>query len=159
MPFITPELADSQVHADGVDVSMLEVYARAAERAAMEFLNRRVYETTEALNAARDALPAALASADTAYDAAREAANALTGSARCAALDAARAARDAALEEARATYAGIVITEDILSAMLLILGHLYRNREEVITGQGAAAVQLPMGAHSLLWPHRVGLGV
>lgn len=55
--------------------------------------------------------------------------------------------------------APMVVTKSIIAAILLIAGHLYRTREDVQTGQGAAAVQIPMGAHSLLWPYRVGLGV
>lgn len=69
---------------------------------------------------------------------------------------------DAMAEAVLAGDAGddpMVITRPILAAILLILGHLYRTREDVQTGQGAAAVQIPMGAHSLLWPYRVGLGV
>lgn len=39
-------------------------------------------------------------------------------------------------------------------AILLLVGHLYENREDVIaTGVTAAAV--PMGAKTLLWPYRV----
>lgn len=53
----------------------------------------------------------------------------------------------------------MVVNDAIKAAILLILGHLWRNREDVVTGQGAAAVQLPLGARTLLFPHRVGLGV
>jgi hypothetical protein len=50
----------------------------------------------------------------------------------------------------------IVVNDAIRAAVLLITGHLFRNREDVA---GDAAHQLPSGAHSLLWPHRCGLGV
>ncbi|URL59618.1 phage gp6-like head-tail connector protein [Luteibacter flocculans] len=53
----------------------------------------------------------------------------------------------------------MVVTPVVKAAALLILGHLYRNREEVVMGDSAAAAQLPVGATTLLWPHRVGLGV
>lgn len=159
MPLITPEQAAMQTHADGVDADMLALWSGAAERAAMNFLNRRVFADAAELAAAVALVSAALTEADAAYELAREAAEEMDGSARCAALRAACALREVAVEEARATYAGIVVTDDVLSAMLLILGHLYRNREAVVTGQGAAAVELPMGAHSLLWPYRIGLGV
>jgi hypothetical protein len=53
----------------------------------------------------------------------------------------------------------MVVTPVVVAAVLLILGHLYRNREEVVIGDSAAAAQLPVGATSLLWPHRIGLGV
>ncbi|WP_036114480.1 MULTISPECIES: head-tail connector protein [Luteibacter] len=53
----------------------------------------------------------------------------------------------------------MVVNDAIKAAVLLIFGHLYRNREDVITGASAAAVVIPMGSRTLLWPHRVGLGV
>lgn len=45
----------------------------------------------------------------------------------------------------------------VIQAMLLTVGHLYANREDVVVG--ASAVDLPQGARALLWPHRIGLGV
>lgn len=47
---------------------------------------------------------------------------------------------------------GIHTNEVINSAALLILGHLYANREEVITGN-VSAVQIPVGADWLLTPY------
>jgi hypothetical protein len=52
----------------------------------------------------------------------------------------------------------ILVNDSIRAAVLLMLGHLYRTREDV-QGSGGATVQVPMGAHSLLWPYRIGLGV
>jgi hypothetical protein len=43
------------------------------------------------------------------------------------------------------------------SACLLILGHLYANREDVVTG--TIATELPRGSQALLTPYRVGWGV
>jgi len=43
----------------------------------------------------------------------------------------------------------------LIAAMKLLLGHFYENRQEVITGLRAAAVQIPMAAKSLLWANRV----
>lgn len=39
-------------------------------------------------------------------------------------------------------------------AMLLIIGHLFENREEVVIGSGLTASQLPMGVSNLLAPTR-----
>lgn len=50
----------------------------------------------------------------------------------------------------------MVVNAAVRAAILLILGHLYANREDVVS---TAVNKLPMGAHSLLYPHRVGLGV
>lgn len=43
------------------------------------------------------------------------------------------------------------------SACLLILGHLYANREDVVTG--TIATDLPRGSQALLTPYRVGWGI
>ncbi|WP_296187886.1 head-tail connector protein [Pseudomonas sp. UBA1879] len=51
----------------------------------------------------------------------------------------------------------IVINPSVRAACLLILGHLYANREDVVVGGGAG--EIPMGSRSLLTPYRVGLGV
>ena len=50
----------------------------------------------------------------------------------------------------------MVVNAAIKSAILLILGHLYANREEVVPG---SVTKVPFGAHALLQPYRVGLGV
>ena len=52
---------------------------------------------------------------------------------------------------------GMLSTGTTDAAILLLLGHLYANREEVTAGVSLA--QLPMGFHALLQPFRVGLGV
>lgn len=52
----------------------------------------------------------------------------------------------------------MLVNDSIRAAVLLLLGHLYRTREEV-QGSDGATVQVPLGAHSLLWPYRIGLGV
>lgn len=45
------------------------------------------------------------------------------------------------------------IPEPIRAAILLLLGHLYENREAVIVGQAPA--ELPLGVDALLYPYRV----
>jgi Phage gp6-like head-tail connector protein len=51
----------------------------------------------------------------------------------------------------------IVINASIKAACLLIVGHLFANREDVATGVSAA--EIPMGSRSLLMPYRVKMGV
>jgi hypothetical protein len=66
------------------------------------------------------------------------------------------------LELAEAVKQGIagqhplVVTDAILAAMLLILGHLYMNREDVVIG--VAPMELPMNSRYLLAPYRAGMG-
>ena len=45
------------------------------------------------------------------------------------------------------------VPQNIKAAILLLLGHLYENREAVIVGQ--TAVAMPMGVEALLWKNRV----
>jgi hypothetical protein len=51
----------------------------------------------------------------------------------------------------------MVVDDLIRSAVLLVAGHLYANREEVITG--TIATRMPVGAEYLLMPHRKCMGV
>lgn len=51
----------------------------------------------------------------------------------------------------------LVANPPFTAAVLLIVAHLYDNRQEVVTG--TIATQVPFGAEKILWPYRVGLGV
>lgn len=44
------------------------------------------------------------------------------------------------------------LTPDVEQAILLLVGHWYANREEVVIG--ASASQLPMGVAALLWTRK-----
>jgi hypothetical protein len=48
---------------------------------------------------------------------------------------------------------GIVINPAVQAALLLIVGHLYANREDVVVGASVSA--LPHGADCLLQPYKV----
>jgi len=113
MRLITIEQARQHCRADSADDAMLELYGGAAEEAAQEFLNRKVFP-----------------------DAASMAAAVLAGTAGC---------------------DPIVVTDAIRAAVLLTLGHLYANRENVVTG--TIVSEMKEGTRSLLWPYRIGLGV
>lgn len=49
--------------------------------------------------------------------------------------------------------AATAVPDDIKSAILLMVGHLYEHREDVIIG--VSAVPVPRGANDLLWPRRI----
>jgi hypothetical protein len=51
----------------------------------------------------------------------------------------------------------ILVDDAICAAVLLIFGHLYTNREDVVVGVTVA--QLPRGAQSLLQPKRINMGI
>lgn len=112
MCLVTMEQARHHCRTDPEDDSQLTLYVSAAEQAAEDFLNRRVYADADALAAA--------------------------------------------VLDASAGDDPIVVNDAIRAAVLLMAGHLYRNREAVTEG---AMHEMPLGARSLLWPHRVGLGV
>ncbi|HEJ7903487.1 TPA: phage gp6-like head-tail connector protein [Serratia marcescens] len=47
----------------------------------------------------------------------------------------------------------LLLEDDVRTAMLLLIGHLYANREAVIVG--ASASKLPLAVESLLQPYRI----
>lgn len=155
MPLITPEEARRQVRGEPADDEDLLLKSRAAERVAMAFLNRIVYESDEALAAGRAAGAVRADAARTAWEAARDATYA-DDVARRDALMQARVDYIRENEAAKEMRNGIVINEDIKVAMLLLVGHYFLNREATVTG---VIEKLPLGVEAMLWPYRVGLGV
>jgi hypothetical protein len=159
MSIITTAEAFAHLRLVGTDYPLAQVlpYLEAAESAAQEFLNRRVFANDGALASARAALPAALAAAASARDSAFEQAAAATDCEVAELLrQGALASWTEALQAAEAIARGMVLVPDVRAGMLLTLGHLFENRAEVVTG--AAATQIPQGAQTLLLPHRVGWG-
>lgn len=137
--------------------SQLQGKLDAAESAAAQFLSRRIFEDQGSLETAVVAVPAALSAASATYQAALLAAEAIADQvARCAAQGYALRSYRSALTMADETYAGIVINAQISAAILLTLGHLFENRQDV--QQGVVSL-LPIGSQQLLYPFRVGLGV
>lgn len=64
---------------------------------------------------------------------------------------------DAAVAAETAGESPLVATYAVKAAILLICGHLFANREDVVTG--AQSFALPMGAHDLLRPYRLSFGL
>ena len=128
-------------------------YMAGAEDAASQYLNRAIYDDATALNEALAALPAALSVARVAYEAAVEAAQAIENLAdRADALAVATATFANARADTGRTLNGIVVNPSIVTAVLLTLGHLFANREDVVVG--LTATDLPLGARALLRPYR-----
>lgn len=59
---------------------------------------------------------------------------------------------DAAVAAGEAGELPMVATYSVKAAMLLICGHLFANREDVVVG--AQSFAMPRGSHDLLRPHR-----
>lgn len=155
MTFVT--LAEAKIHlrVDGTDEdALIGLYINAAEQAAVKAMDRGVYADGTALQAAMTAAPAALTTATAAYAAAVTAAEAVADTTeQTAAFQVAETAYMRAQVAYRQAFDGIVVNESIKAAVLLTVGHLYANREDVVVGASVAA--LPNGADYLLQPYKV----
>lgn len=162
MKLITLAQARDHVKADGDDDAQLIIYCNAAEAWAARLANRNLYATTAELSAAVAGVSASLTAAYAAYDAAITAAEAsdddriehmMTMQAQNA-LDKATVQIDRIINgialDAMATEGSQPSGDDVIGAILLIVGHLYTTRASVVSGQGAAAVEVPMGAREIL---------
>ena len=133
--FLTPEIAKAQLRiiGDGEAVD-LELKAAAAEKAVISHLDRAVFETQEALDAAIAAIPAALVAAKAAYVAADAAADLIDDADLCLierahALD----VYSRAVFAAARTRRGILIDPVILAEMQLAIEDLAERRPYVPT--------------------------
>lgn len=155
MSFVT--LAEAKLHlrVDGTDEdALIGIYINAAEQAAIKAMDRGVYADNTALQAAMTAAPAALTAATAAYTAAVTAADAMTDATeQAAALQVAETAYMRAQVAYRQAFDGIVVSDQIKAAVLLTVGHLFANREDVVAGASVSA--LPHGADCLLQPYKV----
>ena len=124
----------------------------------MAYLQRSFFVDQAALDAARLQVPTARNLARVKYDSDMVAAALVDDHLlRCESMADAKFSFSEALEAATRTARGIVINPSIQSACLLKLGHLFANREEVVTG--TIATELPQASKALLTPYRVGMGV
>lgn len=155
MSFVSVNEAKAHLRVDGTDEDvMIGIYINAAELAAIKALDRGVYADSTALQAAMTAAPAALTAATAAKEAAVAAAEAMEDAAeQAAALQVAETTYMRALVAYRQAFDGIVVNDTIKAAVLLIVGHLYANREDVVVG--ASVASLPHGADYLLQPYKV----
>lgn len=158
MGLIDIERAMRHVLAEPEDQDLVQDKLDAAEEAAMAFLNRRVFSDQAELDAARAGMAASMELARAAHSAAVEAANAVSDQHdRRRLLDHARQALADAHDAVDAAAYGMVLNASITAACLLIVGHLFANREEVVVG--VVATELPMASKSLLGPYRTRLAV
>lgn len=158
MSVIAIDIAMHHLLAEPDDQVLVQEQLDAAEEAAMQFLNRRFYLDQAALDEARAGVPAAMQQAKVANTAAVAAAEAEQDhSLRCRLLEHARQALADAYDQVDAIAYGMMLNPAIQAACLLKLGHLFANREEVVTG--STAVELPLASQHLLMPYRIRMGV
>lgn len=158
MSVIAIDLAMHHLLAEPEDQVLVQAQLDAAEEAAIQFLNRRFYLDQVALDEARAGVPAAMQQAKEANTAAMAAAEAEQDhSLRCRLFEHARQALAEAYDQADAIAYGMVLNPAIQAACLLKLGHLFANREDVVTG--TIATELPLASQHLLMPFRIRMGV
>ncbi|QYW02481.1 head-tail joining protein [Stenotrophomonas phage Silvanus] len=147
LKFLTLDEARTHCRADGEDDDLIELYAEAAEQDAEVSLNRALFGADSELQDAIAALPAAMAVARTERDAALAAADEISD--LCDRAEA-RGLALSAYQDQRFRWSqirnGIVVDAMLKGAMLMTTAHSYQNRANVVAGQGAAAVQVPLNA-------------
>lgn len=155
MTFVTLPEAKLHLRVDSADEdALIGVYITAAEQMAIALLDRGVYADDTALGVAKAAAPGELDTAIAAYESAIAAAEALADeTAKAASIQTAGNGLLRAKVAHRQAMDGMVVNEAIKAAVLLIVGHLYVNREDVVAGVSVA--QMPNGAEWLLQPYKV----
>ena len=155
MSFVTTSEAKLHLRVDSADEdALIGVYITAAEQMAIALLDRGVYADGTALGVAKAAAPGELDTAIAAYESAIAAAEALADeTAIAAAIQTAGNGLLRAKVAHRHAMDGMVVNEAIKAAVLLIVGSLYAQREDVVVGVSVA--QLPNGAEWLLAPYKV----
>ncbi|MFJ3121046.1 head-tail connector protein [Pseudomonas protegens] len=158
MSVIAIDVAMHHLLAEPEDQVLVQAQLEAAEGAAMNFLNRRFYPDQVELDQARAGVPAAMRAAKEVNAAAVAAAEAEQDHAlRCRLLGHARQALADAYDQCDSIAYGMVLNPAIQAACLLKLGHLFANREDVVTG--TIATELPVASQHLLMPYRIRMGV
>lgn len=158
MSVIDIDLAMKHLLAEPEDQVLVQAQLDAAEDAAAKFIQRRFFADQEALTTATSTVRTLLFAARAAYEAALEAADEIENS--CDRETARKQADQVFIDTSASINAvarGVVINPSISAACLLKLGHLFANREEVVTG--TISTELPLASMSLLMPYRIGMGV
>lgn len=158
MSVISIELAMKHLLAEPEDQDLVQSQLDGAESAAMAYLQRSFFVDQAALDAARLQVTDMRSVARQQYNAAMADADLIDDHLlRCEAMADAKFSFSQALDAATRVARGMLINPSIQSACLLKLGHLFANREEVVTG--TIATELPQASKALLTPDRVGMGV
>lgn len=150
MSIIPIEVAMQQVYADPADQPQVERKLASAIETAEQFMNRRVYATAGELEAAKIQAAADIRAL------AEVSSTTLLSQNNEVLLKLQTNINQAKFFQAKMEMLGIVVNPAIEIGILLILGELYKNRENTVDSNIA---ELPMGAKHHLQPFRVDLGV
>ena len=157
MSVIDIELAMAHLLAEPEDQLLVQAQLDAAEEAAMQFLQRRFFVDQAAVVAAKAGTIQRTRDARDVYAISKAAAELPENvDIRCRLMVQARQVLADAYEDIDMDEYCIVMNAAIQSACLLKLGHLFANREEVVTG--TIATELPLASKSLLMPYRIRMG-
>ncbi|RML36142.1 head-tail connector protein [Pseudomonas syringae] len=158
MSVIDIELAMKHLLAEPEDRDLVQSKLDGAEETAQQFLQRRFFPSQADVDLAKADIIQRTRAARAAYRVALELADAPENSdIRCRLRERARKTLSETFEQIDMDDFGIVINSAIESACLLKLGHLFANREEVVTG--TIATELPFASQALLMPYRARMGV
>lgn len=158
MRIVTIDQCCAQVLVDlGDDDDQLTLYANSAESTVERIINRRIFLTTDEAVTVRATVGTLLSQAYAQYDLDVANAKAMSDTRVINKMtDVAIDDLKIALSKVDKIVHGLVldadnnVAQDIIGAVLFLVGHYYRNREEVTTGQGSAAVLVPEGASDIL---------
>lgn len=166
MRLITLGEARDQCKADGDDDDLIELYGNAAESYCAALANRSLFATTAEHEAAVATVGTRMAEAYQAYDSAVEIANnqdddRVTGMMIGAAehilqrttTECENDLHGLALDAAESAV-GLPGRDAIRAAILMTVAHYYATRPAVLTGQGAAAVEVPNGVRDIMHHYR-----
>lgn len=166
MRLITLDEARDHCKADGDDDDLIVLYANAAEAMCARLANRTLFATTDELQAALATVGTRMAAAYAAYDAAVSMAQSsdddrVVGMLMASAqhqLDVATTTCENDLHglavEAAPDAAGLPGHDAIRAAILMLVAHYYFTRPTVLTGQGAAAIEVPQGTADIMANYR-----
>jgi len=158
MSVIDIGLAMKHLLAEPEDQDLVQSQLDGAEEAAQQFLQRRFFADQASVDLAKSTTLQRTQAARATYRAALVVADDPENfEDRCRLREHARQALADAFKVIDMDEFGIVINKGIEAACLLKLGHLFANREEVVTG--TIATELPLTSKALLMPYRIRMGV
>lgn len=149
-------LADAKAHLrieEAGEDTLIQAYVNAAELLATNYIGCNVYADQSALDSARASASASVSEAVAKYEA--DTASAMSKPSETEVEYWAQHAHrtyTTSIGAASRALEGIVLNDAIKSAILLIVGHLYLNRE---AGTDKAISEIPFGVYALLQPFRV----
>lgn len=158
MPVIDIEKAKTHLRVDDDAGDDVAIKLASAIDIAEQYLNRKIYESAQSLKDAKSTIPALVNEATQQYgESIANAQGILDHSFQKSAIEAAKSNKDDALRAVRMVELGIVVNPSLEIGVLMLLGHLYANREDVVAGLSVA--ELPKSSESFLVPYRKDLGV